>query len=217
MGDFPFGPHGPERRPYDPMPNPTAASAPVPQFGDGGQPASTQTGSGGPFLSFAMSLLMAPLVWMFWICLYPLTAAAGFVGGAIVSRLTAPFFPGDANGGMGIGVVAGYAVIVIVSRVEYKLAEHARYRSFRHVLRLILFGALAIPWIQAMVFSAGGSAETRYIVAMLTSPSLLLPQLLNPTNLAIVVIVVVGLHFLLLKAPWLRDFWHRRLRWLGLK
>jgi hypothetical protein len=209
MGNYPFGPHGPETRPYDPTPNPTAASAPVPQFGDGGQLASGQTGSGGPFLSFAMSLLMAPLVWMFWICLYPLPAAVAFLVGFLVAE--------EANGGLGGGVIAGYAVIVIMSRVEYKLAQHSRYRASRHVVRLILFGALAIPWIQAMVFSAGGPAEARYILTMLTSPGLMLSQLANPTSLMIVVTVIVGVHFLLVKAQPVRDFWHRRLRWLGLK
>jgi hypothetical protein len=149
--------------------------------------------------------------------LYPLTALAGFVGGLIVARWSAPAFPGDANGGMGIGIVAGYAVIVIMSRVEYKLAQQSIYRTPRHVLRLILFGALAIPWIQAMVFSAGGPSEARYILMMLTSPRLMLLQLANPTNLMIVLTVVVGVHFLLWKAQRLRDFWHRRLRWLGLK
>ena len=78
----------------------------------------------------------------------------------IISRLTAPFFPGDANGGMGVGVVGGYAVIVIMSRVELKLAESPRCRA-----------ALA-----------------------------------NPTNLTIGVIVVVGVHYLLVKAHRLRDF-----------
>jgi hypothetical protein len=210
MDTSPFGPHGPQKRAYDPVPNPTAPSGPVPNFGDeaAGQ-TSTATGSGGPFLSLALSLLMVPLVWMFWICLYPLPAAIGLVGGWIAATLT--------GGGLGLGFVVGYAIIVFMSRVEYKLALHPRYRAWRHVLRLILFGAIAIPWIQAMVFSAGGSAETLYIVAMLTSPSLLLPQLLIPTNLAIVAAVVVGLHFLLLKAAPVREFWHSRLRWLGLK
>lgn len=210
MGTSPFGPHGPQTRSYDPTPNPTAPSASVPVFGDGDQQASsTKTGSGGPFLSFATSVLMAPFVWMFWICLYPLPAAAGFLGGWLVAEY--------ANGGLGFGVIAGYAVIIFMSRVEYRLAQHSTYRASRHVVRLILFGALAIPWIQAMVFSAGGSAEASYILTMLTSPRLMLPQLANPTSLVIVLTVVVGVHFLLSKAEPVRRFWHRRLRWLGLK
>jgi hypothetical protein len=222
MSSFPFGPHGPETRAYDPIPNPTAPSAPVPQFGDGGQLAEGTTtvstgGSGGPFLSLALCLMMVPLVWMFWVCLYPLTAAAGFAAGWIVSTLSAPAFPEDVEGGLGLGIIAGYAVIVFVSRVEYRLAENSVYRNSRHVLRLFLFGALAIPWIQAMVFSAGGPTETRYILAILTSPRLMLAQLADPTSLTIVLATVVGLHFLLRKAEGVRDFWHRRLRWLGLK
>ena len=45
----------------------------------------------------------------------------------------------------------------------------------------------------------------------------MLPQLANPTSLVIVLTVVVGVHFLLSKAEPVRRFWHRRLRWLGLK
>jgi len=219
MGTFPFGPHGPETRSFDPTPNPTAPSAPGPLLGDGDQPAgggaaASTGGSGGPFLSFTISLLMVPFVWMFWICLYPLAAIAGLFAGWIVSTLTAPIFPEDAHALM--GVVAGYAVIVFMSRVEYKLAEqHALYRRSRHVVRLILVAVMIVPWIQVMIFGVAG--KTQYILTMLTSPQLLLAQLADATNLAIVAVAVVGMHFLLTKAPNVRDFWHRRLRWLGLK
>src|SRR5947209_5561245 len=97
MGSFPYGPHGPQTRPYDPTPNPTAPS-PFPQIG-GAEPHFAQagsysgpsgpvaTGSGGPFLSFTTSLLMLPFVWMFWICLYPLTAIVGGVVGGVTTSM----------------------------------------------------------------------------------------------------------------------------------
>ena len=167
-----------------------------------------------------MSLIMVPLAWMFWICLYPLTAiaaiATGFMAWSMLSRvLTASDEASVAQLG---GVIAGFAAAVIVSRIEYKLSQNPGLKWARHVVRLVLFAALAIPWIQAIVFNAKvGNSETRYVFAVLSHPQYLLAQLANPQNLAIVVAVVVGMHFLLWKAERLRAFWHRRLFWLGLK
>jgi hypothetical protein len=226
MGSFPYGPHGPETRPYDPTPNPTAPS-PIQQIGGAdfnsfptgpyaGAPGAT--GSGGPFLSFTLSLLMLPFVWMFWICLYPLTALAGAVVGVITSSISARGLqPADGDVAAVSGVIAGFAAIVIVSRIEYKLAQNPMYRNSRHVVRLLLFGVLALPWIQAMVFDVAGGAETRYILSVLTHPAFLIRQLTNPLSLAIVLGVVVGMHFLLWKPGRISEFWHRRLRWIGLK
>lgn len=205
-------------------PNPTA-SEPVGQFGQADASAALPAtgyagGSGGPFLSIAASLLMAPLVWMFWICLYPLTAAAaiftGIMAETLLSRaLTASDEASVAQFG---GVIAGFAVAVIASRVEYKLAQNMGLRLGRHMVRLLLFGALALPWIQAMIGDAKvGGSSTRYIFAALSNPRFLVSQLMNPRNLAIVVTVMAGMHFLLWKANRLQAFWHRRLFWLGLK
>jgi hypothetical protein len=163
---------------------------------------------------------MVPLVWMFWVCLYPLTAAAaifaGFTAWRMLSRvLTASDEASVAQLG---GVIAGLAVAAIVSRIEYKLTQNAGLKWARHVVRLVLFAALAIPWIQAIVFNAKvGNSETRYVFAVLSHPRYLLAQLANPQNLAIVAVVVVGMHFLLWKGERMRAFWHRRLFWLGLK
>jgi len=223
MGSFPWGPHGPETSPHSVKPNPTAAQ-PVGPFGaadDGGAPASGAGGGPSPFLSIAVSLCMVPLVWMFWICLYPMTAAAtvftGTVAAAMLSRvLTAPDEASVAYVG---GVIAGFAVAIVVSRIEYKLAENnAGLRRGRHVVRLVLLGALMVPWWQGVVMnSAIGGSQTRYIFAVLTHPQFLLSQLLKPQNLVIVAVVMVGMHFLLWKAERVRAFWHRRLFWLGLK
>jgi hypothetical protein len=224
MGSFPWGPHGPETSPNQVKPNPTAAE-PVGQFGQDAsypiQPATAGTGGGAsPFLSITASLLLIPLAWMFWVCLYPLTAAAsvftGFVTWSLLSRvLTASDEVSVAQLG---GVIAGFAAAVIVSRVEYKLAQNAGLRWGRHVVRLILFGALSIPWIQAMMGDARvGGSTIRYILAVLGQPRILLAQLTDTKTLGIMVAVMVATHFLLWKAEGLRSFWHRRLFWLGLK
>jgi hypothetical protein len=116
------------------------------------------------------------------------------------------------------GLIAGFAAAVIVSRVEYRLTRNFALRWTRHVVRLILFGVLALPLIQATVGEGRmGGSYARYIFAALSNPRALLSQLANPQNLAIVVAVVVAMHFILWKAETLRRFWHRRLSWLGLK
>jgi hypothetical protein len=225
MGSFPWGPHGPETSPNQVKPNPTP-SDPVGQFGQddsyAAQPATGYAGGGGggPFLSIAASLVMAPLVWMFWICLYPMTAVAGVFAGvlswSLLSRvLTARDVASVAPLG---GVIAGYAAVIIVSRIEFKLTQNIALRQARHAVRLVLFGALAIPWFQGVIMNAKvGGSSTRYIFAVLSHPQFLLAQMANRQNLGIVLAVMVGMHFLLWKAERLRAYWHRRLFWLGLK
>jgi hypothetical protein len=223
MGSFPWGPHGKETSPYEVKPNPTPSGS-VGQFGqDDSYAAPLPTGYAGggpnPLLSLIASLVMVPLVWMFWICLYPMTAAAsaltGFLTGSLLSRVTASDVASVAPLG---GVIAGYATAIIVSRVEYKLAQNIALRWARHVVRLLLFGALAIPWFQGVIKDTRlGGSSTLYIFAVLSHPQILASQLANAQSLEIVLAVMVGMHFLLWKAERLRAFWHRRLFWLGLK
>ena len=225
MGSRPWGPHGPEVSPNQVKPNPTAAGN-FPPLGGGapyGLPtaaAPAPTGSGGPHVSIILSLIMIPFVWMFWICLYPLTAAIGFFVGALSTPVAFRLLSlqkDEANVALGIGIIVGFAAVVVMSRVEYRMAQNSGYRIVRHVVRLFLFGVLALPWIQAMVFDVAGGSEMRYILGMLSNPRYLMMQLTRPQNSAIVVGVMVGMHFLLWQAERLRAFWHRRLMWIGLK
>jgi hypothetical protein len=196
----------------------------VGQFGlDDSYAAPPATGYGGganPLLSIVVSLAMVPLVWMFWICLYPMTAVAsvftGFLTGSLLSRiLTAR---DEADTALLGGVIAGFAAAIFVSRVEYRLAQNFALRQTRHAVRLLLFGALAIPWFQGMIKDTRlGGSSTLYIFAVLSHPQILASQLANGQNLGIVLAVMVGMHFLLWRAEGLRAFWHRRLFWIGLK
>jgi hypothetical protein len=224
MGSFPWGPHGPETSPHQVKPNPTPAD-PVGQFGQGDsystQPATGYTGGAtNPIVSITASLLMVPFVWMFWICLYPMTAAAalftGFVTNSMLHRvLTGADEVSVAQLG---GVVAGFAAAVIVSRVEYKLAQNSSLRFARHVLRLILIALFAFPWLQALIGNPRVvGLSTRNIFDGLTNPKALISQATNPQNLLTILVVMIVVHFLLWKAEKLRAFWHRRLFWLGLK
>ena len=162
---------------------------------------------------------MIPFVWLFWICLYPLTAATGIFAGLMVTQISARSLAADEGQvAAGFGVIVGFAVFVVMSRVEYKLAQNEAFRKGRHVLRLILLGVFAMPWFIGFMGDADARrASFAYIFAILAHPLLLLRQFANPVNLAIVGVVMVGMHFLLVKADRLRAFWHRRLRWIGLK
>jgi hypothetical protein len=229
MGSYPWGPHGPETRPYDVRPNPTPQSV-FPNIGGGdfaaapvgayGLPPGAPTGSGGPHVSIIASLVMLPFVWMFWICLYPLTAAVGVITTVLTSGLAMRYLSlqrDEASVALGFGIIAGFIAVAIFSRIEYRMAQNIGYRVARHAVRLVLFGVLALPWIQAMVFDVAGGSETRYIYGALTHPRFLMAQMAIPQNLAIVAAVMVGMHFLLWKGERVRSFWHRRLMWLGLK
>jgi hypothetical protein len=224
MGNYrPWGPHGPEASPFDVKPNPTPAGNFQNLGGADWEVAQPTTGGGGgathPVSQIVFSVLMLPFVWMFWICLYPMTAAVGIVTGLVVSSVGSQFLArNDADVATFFGIVAGFAVIVVVSRIEYRMAENAGFRGGRHVLRLILLGIFAGPWFLAFM----GDADTRRVIltsmlSMVSHPVLLLTQLLNPATWVMGGIVAVGFHFLLKKADRLRAFWHRRLRWIGLK
>ena len=222
MGNFPWGPHGQESAPNQVKPNPTPQD-PVGSFAqpgfDNAQP-STATGGANPLASIAVSLIMAPLVWMFWVCLYPLTAAVsivtGFVTGTMLQRvLTARDEASVAQLG---GVIAGFVAAIIMSRIEYKLAQNFALRWARHAVRLLLFGTIAFPWFQALIgYPTAGGSSMRYLLALFNNPRLYISQLFLPQNLAAIAIVMVITHFVLWKADRLRAFWHRRLFWIGLK
>jgi hypothetical protein len=203
-------------------PNPTPQD-PVGNFaqpGDDGAQPSTATGGANPLASIAASLIMVPLVWMFWVCLYPLTAAVsvgtGFAAGTMLGRvLTARDEASVAQLG---GVIAGFVAAIFMSRIEYKLAQNSGFRWARHAVRLLLFGTIAFPWFQALIgYPTAGGSSIRYLLASFNNPRLYLSQLLLPQNLATIAIVMVLTHFLLWKADRLRAFWHRRLFWIGLK
>jgi hypothetical protein len=225
MGNYRhWGPHGQEGSPLELTPNPTPPGH-FQNIGAGQPedfpPVASGGGSGvfGPLTHIVLSLMMVPFVWLFWVCLYPLTAIAG-VGAAL---LTTPLFirlmlPDDRQAALGFGMIAGFVVFVLVSRVECRLARNRVFRGGRHVLRLALLGVFVAPWFMGFVHDAEAQrASLDYMQALLLEPRFLLQHLAVPSNLAITIGVAAGMHFLLTRAERLRDFWHRRLRWIGLK
>jgi len=237
MGSYPWGPHGPQAGPFDVRPNPTAPSAPVPQFntpswgtplpaGGGG---STSGGTvnygasaaGPPGPHRILSLLLVGTLWMFWVCLYPLTAVAGLLSavysaGALAALMAKGIIP--RNGMLLLGAyVVGIAVVVVLSRVEYRLAQILPYRIIRHVARLGIFALLTIALLPLFYGAPEGNTATEYFTRFFSRPGSIGHVLANPVNIGIVLAVVAGMHFFLWKSKGLSDFWHRRLSAIGLK
>jgi hypothetical protein len=215
MANLPWGPHGAEAPPHTIKPNPTAAD-PVPAFNSADEAAVPIQGGGalgGVVVNVVISLLMLLMFWMPAACLYPLTTVAGAAAGFLSRPIFAAVLPPDAGDvPLALAFVVGAVVIGIMIRVEGRLAQSAHYRSIRHGVRLVLLGLLAIPVIQSKV-----DASAPYVYAFISSPGAVAQFFTTPQNFGIWLAVVVGLHFLLWKAEPVRRFWHRRLKWVGLK
>jgi hypothetical protein len=215
LANLPWGPHGAEAPPHTVKPNPTAADA-VPAFNQPDEAAAPTQGGGvlGTIgANIVTSFFMLIMLWMPMVCLYPLTSAAGASAGFLSRPIFAAVLPEDTRDvSLALAFLVGAVAIGIVNRIEYRLAQSARYRSIRHVVRLVLLALLAMPTIQTTV-----DASAPYVYAFVTSPRAIAEFLSTPQNLLIWIAVVVGLHFLIWKAEPVRRFWHRRLKWIGLK
>jgi hypothetical protein len=220
MGMFPWGPHGPQSSPLEVRPNPTAAS-PAPAFEQPEYqgPVGTPGGFGGTALpNIIFSLVLLACVWEAFVCLYPLTSAAGILAGFFAASALTRMFPPDlADAAFVLGFVVGAVVVGIVIRIEYRLAQNLGFRLGRHVLRLLLLGIWAIPIIMLSMGVTAPSTTTRFILAIVSSPATMWRFLSVPMNLGIWFAVMVGLHFIIWNWGWARRVWHGRLKWVGLK
>jgi hypothetical protein len=243
MGSYPYGPHGPQCSPHDVMPNPTAPSAPVPdfggsdyptapsysggatpQFGGSGSTAGTYTGGGGAgggfIVKFVVSLIMVVLLWIPIVCLYPLTFLSGIAAGFFTASVLAANVltsVADKDVASFAGVIIGLTVVLIMIRIEYRLSQVAAFRVSRHVVRMVLLSFWAIPMILMAQGDGQGTTATRFIFAVVSNPRAIVWFLSRAQNVGILAVVVVGLHFLLWKGERFRRFWHRRLSNVGLK
>ncbi len=218
---MPWGPHGQEAPPNTVRPNPTTSS-PGQQLGgggDGGGAVGAGGGAGGGFFAnVILSLVLVFFLWIPMVCLYPLTAAAGLVVGFGAFPLLVRVLPPDGRDVATLAaVILGVIVAYVVNRRESRLAEHQSFRLVRHVVRLALLSVWAIPIIQLTSGATAPSTSTRYILATISNPRALTSFLGRPQNLAIWLVVIVALHFLLWQAEGVRRWWHRRLRFIGLR
>jgi len=225
MGSFPWGPHGPEVSPNSVKPNPTAAS-PAPAFEQYDYAAQAGSGAGNlvgdpismMVINFLLSFFMMAILWEVFVCLYPVTTAAGILAAVFAVPVFTRMLPADGKDvAMLMGVVVGAIVVGVLIRVEYRLAQSTGFRLARHTLRLALLSALVIPMIMLGKGAVPQSTTTRFYAAVVGNPSLMFRFLADPMNLGIWAAVMVGLHFALWNWGWGRSAWHTRLRWLGLK
>jgi hypothetical protein len=223
MGTSPWGPHGPQVPANTVTPNPTAQSGPVPNYGQdasGTFTPSAYTGGGSIGLlvaNFLFSLLMLAYLWEVFVCLYPLTACTGFLASFIVAPMVARADPSDLNFAQAVGVIAMVVVAYIMIRVEYRLAQLTGYRLARHPARLVLLGILGIPVLMMIEGAYVPGSETRFILAILSNPARMMRFVANPINAAILIAFVIASHFLLWNWRWAREFWHKRLKAVGMK
>ncbi|MGO8819614.1 MAG: hypothetical protein ACLQVG_33685 [Terriglobia bacterium] len=144
------------------------------------------------------------ILWELWVCLYPLSALAGFFTWMYSIPVLRPLLPqiGVTDPGLCIvaGALAGAVALWIASRYEHVLARYSAHRIPRHLIRLPLLGlatALAIQKFEGFRYNP--------------TPAGLEPILKVPQNLAVAVGVMIAAHFVLWNWTSAREFWHRRL------
>jgi hypothetical protein len=222
MGTAPWGPHGPQVPANTVTPNPTAQSGPVPQYGQDAGTFQPSAYSGGGYIglliaNFLFSLVVLAYLWEVFVCLYPLTAFTGFLAGLVITPAVARADPTDLNFAQAVGIISCVVVAYIMIRVEYRLAQLPAYRLVRHPVRLLLLAILSIPVLIMVEGAYVSGSDTRFILAVLSSPARMLRFVANPVNAAILIAFVIAAHFVLWNWRWAREFWHKRLRAVGMK
>ncbi len=187
-----------------PLPTP---SSPIPVPVGPGMPAGgalpfSRNLAGGDFL---LNLVFVGILWEVWVCLYPLSAVAGLLTllyGMPFLRGVVPESPIIAPGlyAVGLAFVAAAVVLWNLSRLEHLLARSDLYRILRHLVRLPLLGLATVIALE--------SAEGLPYDPTMPGVKRILS---TPTNLVIVVGVMIASHFILWNWKWAREFWHRRL------
>jgi hypothetical protein len=228
MSNQPFGPFGPSYDgPPQTTPNPTVPTpvqnssyAPVgipapadPYVGGyaGGSRATPgqatriiATSAQGDFL---LNLILVGCLWPALVCLYPLSAATGYLTLLFGAGLAIRFVPPNTSINpnliaSAIGFVAALVVLWNVSRFEHVLARSNAYRILRHAVRVALIAGVAVAAIE----------RSQGISISYATPKLNFTHVLSdPEYLGTVVGVILASHFILWNWKWARDFWHRRL------
>jgi hypothetical protein len=146
-----------------------------------------------------------------------LTAAAACLAGIAARPFLAQMTAGDADGirvcTIAVVLIAAYIAI----RLEYRLAQKPLVRKVRHGVRLLLFTVIAVPTLLFFTHMDTSFTYTVFVLNVLAQPFIILRWLASPVNVAVLLACLTGMHFLLWKAERPRDFWHRRLRSVGLK
>jgi hypothetical protein len=235
MGNFPYGPHGPQTPMFDGVKPATVPSNPPPpidiptfnppapapmHFGGSYAPAADGSSYAGPGIGrgtrFVVSAIIVGVFWQFAICLYPMPAlaagiaaalSAGFLVRSVVPLLT----PLNVLLAQIVGYAAAIVALYVTMRLEQKLARHIWYRIPRNIVRMIFFAILGINAVEnnngIPLFSGTNPALIpRNIANILTTPDYLL----------FVIVFVAVMQLIIWKAEAFRIFWHSCLVGLGL-
>jgi len=234
MGNFPYGPHGPQTPMWDGVKPATVPSNPPPpieiptfkppapqQYGPGGAYAPgaggyAAVGTMGRGTRFAIGAIIVGVFWQFFICLYPMPAlAAGFAAFLSASFLIHTLLPPVSSLNVVLMQIVGYAAAIVAlyaaMRIEQKLARHIWYRIPRNIVRMIFFAIMGINAVENTngipLFSGTNPALIpRNIANILTTPDYLL----------FVLAFVAVMQLIVWKAEAFRLFWHMCLEGLGL-
>lgn len=164
----------------------------------GGRPSSGQWVGGGPAARGFLGTLAALPSVPFAVFLYPLATVAGAAMLAMAGLFAqqAPLVLLFGGGSI--------PVFWIVCRFDQRMGEHAGYRTRRHLMRLLIVGAMP-------VVSALNAAPLPGI-----TDSALLLAVRVATGGVIGLVLMVPAHFIL-RSTWLRTQWHGALKIVGLR
>ncbi len=166
-------------------------------------------GGGGcgviPF-NFLFAIFTIPLL----VCLYPLAtiscAIAIFFFYGLFQRIILPFDPTADDVALGAGLLFGLIALYKVARREPRLAQNAIYRLPRHYVRLVMFG----------LFTLRLGIEDQHFLPRPGQPFVNLADLRAPVNPGILLVAVGIFQLALWKVSGMREFWHGRMRGVGL-
>ena len=220
MSSSHWGPHGPQAPPNTVTQNPTATS-PTPEFeqADHSAPPMPSGEVSAIPAQIVTSALLMLMIWEVFPCLYPMTVIAAIMARLLTEPLVNLVEPAETKGDLGylMGWLAAAVAVGIMIRLEYRLAQNPGFRLSRHVVRMVLFSMLAIPILMLCMGAPYSKSTTLFIFSVVTSPPTMLSFLAEPSNLAIWAAFMVGVHFMIWNWKWGRQFWHNRLKWIGLK
>ena len=208
-------PGTPRPEPYSPPPMPLYNPPPGTPYGggygsaSGTGPYAGYSGNGGGFwlVAFVIFFWAVPRTLPLLVVLYPFAAAIEIGAARGVFLLVGTLDAGLASTTqIAIAAVASLVLLWPLSRAEQRLANVRAYRVLRHIVRLVLMGAL----VYRMTINMPG------VVPLPPWMHSLRGAFRSPQQLAVTVGAVVVWHFLLM-AGGLRTAWHRALEVVRLR
>lgn len=152
-------------------------------------------------------LLTALLLAAIYLCIYPLPTIAAGTTWWLTAQFLAVVAPHlDESVAIVLRAIPALCVLWIVGRHEPCFEEVPGYRVVRHIFRLALLGGIAHFWYLNWTVDH-------------ISPNLPMLErtLRNPFHIPLVLITIVGLHFLFIRGERVRQWWHENLELVRLR